>query len=396
VATIVVPVEKDFAVIPPEKKTRLETFDKVVIRNLPDWEPLPVVSIEGEIKYQGSYSLASREERISSLVRRAGGLKSTAFVEGAVLFRRRDIIDMSRARQEASERIAINLKGALENPGSAYDLVLKDGDRIYIPPNPGCVEVKGAVMNPAIFQHRSGKGLDYYIDLSGGYNKEADKKNVVVYLPGGAAARKKTFGGISSILPGSVIEVPFKGEEKGPEVVEVRGAVRKPMLVQFRKGERLDYYVDLCGGYRDDADLRAIVVHFADGDIQESRGILGFNPKLLPGSVIEVAYKSEEMEEKRLKTGDIEIRGAVRNPSTIRYRKGEKLDYYINFCGGYAPDANATEMVIYLPDGTSVERKGAAAFNPEIEPGSVIEIPFKGGAERGSGSEAETGKNVEG
>jgi len=357
VATLVVPVEKDFAVIPPEQKTRLETFDKVVIRNLPDWEPLPVVSVEGEVKYQGSYSLITREERLSSLVRRAGGLKSTAFAEGAVLSRRRDIIDMSRARQEPSEKIAINLKGA--------------------------------VMNPAIFQHRSGKGLEYYIDLSGGYHKDADKKNVVVYLPSGAAARKKAFGGISSILPGSIIEVPFKGEEKGPEVVEVRGAVRKPMLVQFRKGERLDYYVSLCGGYRDDADLRTIVVHFADGDVQESRGIRGFNPKLLPGSVIEVAFKSEEVEERRLKTGDVEVRGAVRNPSTIRFRKGEKLDYYISFCGGYAPDANAAEMVIYLPDGTSIERKGAASFNPEIEPGSVIEIPFKGGTERETGKKPE-------
>ena len=139
--------------------------------------------------------------------------------------------------------------------------------------------------------------------MSGGYHKDADKKNVVVYLPGGAAARKKMFGGISSVLAGSVIEVPFKGEEKGPEVVEVRGAVR--------------------------------------------------------------------------------------NPSTIRYKKGEKLDYYISFCGGYAPDANAAEMVIYLPDGTSVERKGAAAFNPEIEPGTVIEIPFKGGTERETGRMAE-------
>jgi len=316
-------------------------------------------------------------------------LKSTAFVEGAVLFRRRDIIDMSQTRQEASEKIAINLKKALEEPGGESDPVLKDGDRIYIPPNPGCVEVKGAVMNPAIFQYRSGKGLEYYVDLSGGYHKDADKKNVVVYLPSGAAARKKAFGGISSILPGSVIEVPFKGEEKGPEVVEVRGAVKKPTLVQFRKGERLDYYVNLCGGYRDDADLRTIVVHFADGDVQESRGILGFNPKLLPGSVIEVAYKSEETEERRIKTGDVEVRGAVRNPSTIRYKKGEKLDYYISFCGGYAPDANAAEMVIYLPDGKSVERKGAASFNPEIEPGSVIEIPFKGGTERETGKKPE-------
>jgi protein involved in polysaccharide export with SLBB domain len=135
IATVVVPIKENFAVLPEPEKTRLEIYDKVVIRNLPEWEPLPVATVEGQVVYPGSYSLESREERISGIIRKCGGLKKEAFPEGAVLYRRKNIIEMTRERQEGSEKVAINLKEALNNPGSPYDLVLKDDDRIYIPYN---------------------------------------------------------------------------------------------------------------------------------------------------------------------------------------------------------------------------------------------------------------------
>jgi len=378
VATIVVPVPSDFTRIPDEEKTPLETYDKIIIRNLPEWEPLPVVSVEGQIKYPGSYSLEVREERISSIIRRAGGLKKEAFPEGAVLFRRKDIIEMSQERQAESNRVAINLKKALENPGGPYDIVLKDDDRLFVPYNPGSVEVKGAVRNPSIIQYREGKGLDYYIKLCGGYRRDADKVNTIVCLPGNTASKKKKFLFFSSspsILPGSIIEVPFKGEKREIEIVEVRGAVKNPTLVQYRRGEKLDYYIDLCGGYRENADIGNTIIHLPDGRILESRGVLSFNPYLLPGGVIEVPFKGEERE---LEVGDVDVRGAVRNPSLIIYRDDERLDYYIDFCGGYSQNADIENIVIHLPDGSTIERKGALSFNPDIPAGSIIEIPFKG------------------
>jgi len=216
VATVVVPIKENYALLPEAEKTKLEVSDKIVIRNLPEWEPLAVVTVEGQVVYPGSYSLESKEERISGIIRRCGGLKKEAFPEGAVLYRRKDIIEMKREKQEESDKVAINLKEALDNPGSSYDLILKDGDRIFIPYNPGSVEVKGAVRNPSIFVYRKGKGLKYYISLSGGYEQSADKSGVVAYLPNGAAAKKKGFLFFRSIkiLPGSIVKVPFKGEEK--------------------------------------------------------------------------------------------------------------------------------------------------------------------------------------
>ena len=389
VATIVVPIPSEFAIIPDEEKTPLETYDKIIIRNLPEWEPLPVVSVEGQVKYPGSYSLGVREERISIMARRVGGFKKEAYPEGAVLFRRKDIIEMSPEKQQERDRVAINLKEALENPGGPYDLVLRDGDQIYIPLNPGSVEVKGAVRNPSIIQHRKGKGLDFYIELCGGYNKDADKTNTVVYLPGNTASKKKKFLFFSSspsILPGSIIEVPFKGEKREIEIVEIRGAVKNPTLVQYRRGEKLDYYVNLCGGYRENANIENTIIHLPDRSILESRGVLSFNPYLFAGSVVEVPFKGEE---RRLEIGDVEVRGAVRNPSLIIYREGEKLDYYIDFCGGYKENADIENIVIHLPDGSTIEREGSLSFDPDIPPGSIIEIPFKGKKELSKASEKE-------
>ncbi|GAH43046.1 unnamed protein product, partial [marine sediment metagenome] len=88
VATVVVPIVSDFAIIPDEDKTPLGTYDRIVIRNLPEWEPAPVVSVSGQVKYPGSYSLEVKEERISSMARRVGGFKKEAYPEGATLFRR--------------------------------------------------------------------------------------------------------------------------------------------------------------------------------------------------------------------------------------------------------------------------------------------------------------------
>jgi protein involved in polysaccharide export with SLBB domain len=405
--TILVPVEPGFALLPPEKKTRLEVFDRITVRNLPGYEPQPVVSVEGQVVYPGNYSLESLNERTSGVVRRAGGLKSDALAEGAVLFRRQDIVEMTRETQALPEKVAINLKGALDNPGGEDDLIMRNGDRLFIPYNPGTVDVRGAVRNPAIFQHQKGKGLKYYLDLSGGYGKDADKGGTVVYHPNGMAARRGFLSG-PEILPGSVVVVPFKGEDKEFERVEVRGAVKNPIIVQYRKGERLKYYIDLGGGLKEEADADNIVVHFGEGEAVESRGAALFNPTIPTGSVIEVPYRTMTTEtpeggaggiaaaaQERMEVGDVEVRGAVGNPGVVRFRKDMKVDYYIAFCGGVKENADLDKIAVHMPDGRVVQKapaetvvlkksemenaalRGIGVFNPGLKPGCVIEIPFK-------------------
>jgi protein involved in polysaccharide export with SLBB domain len=283
----------------------LKAFDKVTVRNLPGWEPLQVVSVRGEVIYPGQYSLASRSERISSLIKRMGGLKPEAFPEGATMTRRGDIVAMSpggaagaaAAGLAAAQEIALNLAGALENPGGDDDLILKDGDDIYIPGNPGTVEVRGAVKRPMILQHKAGLRIKDYVELCGGYLESADKANLAVYAANKAAQRIKR-GLFSSSNPevaaGSTIEVPFIGEATRLEAVEVKGAVVRPAVVQYIKGAKLGYYLNLCGGYSKEADVEKVAIHLPDGGLLVKQENVAFNPAVPPGSIIVVTTKTNK------------------------------------------------------------------------------------------------------
>jgi len=303
ISTFIVPIEKDFALLPQENKTKLEAFDRIVVRNQPGWEPLPVVSILGEVLYPGNYALDSRDERLSSVVRRAGGIKKGGYAEGAHILRRTDIVAMSSKISETLQRIAINLRQALENPGGASDLVLKDGDQIFIPLDPGTVEIRGAVRNPGLFQFKKGQSLNRYIEQSGGYIPSADRGAVTVFLPNGTAVRKGgLFGGQVRVLAGSVIDVPYREEIVPPTFVRVQGAVARPALVQWLKGKRLYYYLELCGGLAENADPDRITVIAPDGTLSESGKDPFFNPFVPEGAIIRIPIKETAPQESGTET----------------------------------------------------------------------------------------------
>lgn len=393
--TIVVPIEPESSALTKEKKPSLKNSDRVVIRTVPGWEPVPVVFLEGQFVNSGAYSLESKEERISSVIKRAGGLKLEAFPEGATLYRRRAIVEMARANLAEAWRVAFDLKSALDHPRGPDDITLMDGDRIYIPENPGTVLVSGAVNFGAVFQYKKGKGLGYYIQLAAGYRDDADKKAVIIHLPTGMAATGGLLSG-PEILPGSMIYVPGIGESNDVQFVAVRGAVANPTRVQLRPGKALDYYVKLSGRYREDADTDNIVVHRSDGELIKKNGAVPFNPVIPAGSIVQVPFKirgtqprgyseAEELAVPRQElaiierpvSADIEVRGAVQNPGMIRYRAGAKFDSYIAFCGGYKENADTERISVFMPDGTIVEKKGDTFFSPQIVPGCVVEVPAK-------------------
>jgi protein involved in polysaccharide export with SLBB domain len=219
--------------------------------------------------------------------------------------RRGDIVAMSpggaagaaAAGLAAAQEIALNLAGALENPGGDDDLILKDGDDIYIPGNPGTVEVRGAVKRPMILQHKAGLRIKDYVELCGGYLESADKANLAVYAANKAAQRIKR-GLFSSSNPevaaGSTIEVPFVGEATRLEAVEVKGAVVRPAVVQYIKGAKLGYYLNLCGGYSKEADVEKVAIHLPDGGLLVKQENVAFNPAVPPGSIIVVTTKTNK------------------------------------------------------------------------------------------------------
>ena len=228
----------------------LEPNDIVTVRYEKGYVPQQVVKIEGEVSFPGFYAILTKEERISSLIERSGGLAPYAYVEGATLVRKKDKNEKDDKAQEkqlkklkktdkdltlietkeeektpeASEyRVGINLKKIMENKNSYQDLVLKDGDVLIIPSEKQTVEVKGLVLAPSLVRYEKGKSTRSYINSAGGFSDNAQKKSVyVVYANGDVKGTSHFlfFRSYPKVAPGALVIVPEKPEKKSLSTTE--------------------------------------------------------------------------------------------------------------------------------------------------------------------------------
>jgi protein involved in polysaccharide export with SLBB domain len=238
---------KDGFVIEGEPGFVLQPFDEVFVRKSPGYYPQQNVIIEGEVNFQGSYTLTKQSERLSDLVKKAGGVTTVAYVEGARLERKlndaermryEESVKMQRQQREdalmeqalkssrsvseiqagmtASQEkliipetypVGIELEKALAHPGSDYDLVLREGDRLIVPAYTSTVKVSGEVMYPNTVSYQAGKPVSHYINLAGGYGSKAKKrKTYIIYMNGDVAK----VGCNTKVMPGCEIVVPQK------------------------------------------------------------------------------------------------------------------------------------------------------------------------------------------
>ena len=219
----------------------LEPFDVVEVRRSPGYQVQRRVTIAGEAVFAGGYTLMEKNERLSDLVKRAGGLTPDAYVKGGRLIRqmneeeraqRQAALDMalmnagsdsiSVAKLRLSDRytVGIELDKALANPGSDYDVVLREGDYLYIPEYISTVKITGEVQYPNTVTYLSGKGFSYYVNQAGGYAKMAKKRRAYVVHMNGTVSRLKRLGR-NKIEPGSQIIIPSKKERKGVNIAEI-------------------------------------------------------------------------------------------------------------------------------------------------------------------------------
>ena len=212
----------------------LQPYDEVYVRRSPGYQAQQNVVVEGEILFEGSYAMTNREERLSDLIRKAGGSTKNAYLRGAKLTRvatagekkrMGDVIRlMSRqlgeammdslgVRVEDHFTVGIDLEKAIANPGSASDLVLREGDVIFIPKNTNTVTINGAVMVPNTVSYMKGENIDYYLNQAGGYSENAKKsKKFIVYMNGQVTKVKGS--GKKQIEPGCEIIVPSKAKKR--------------------------------------------------------------------------------------------------------------------------------------------------------------------------------------
>jgi protein involved in polysaccharide export with SLBB domain len=234
----------------------LRPFDIVSVYTLPGYEKQKTVKVEGEVLYPGSYTIQTKNEKISNLLARAGGATVSADIEGASLKRENIAIlgidknksDTAAIAQERADRfnrlkrtykdstnttqddqqrnnfVGIDLPGILKSPGSKIDLLLEDGDVLRIPKQQQVVRVNGEVLYPSAVVYDPSKSFKDYVLNAGGFSPRALKRGAYVVYPNGTVKGTGKFLFFNShpkVKPGSEIYVPKKVESKGNTTQEI-------------------------------------------------------------------------------------------------------------------------------------------------------------------------------
>lgn len=234
---------KDGLVVGGEGDFHLEPFDEVYVRKSPAYRKQQNVVVAGEVLFGGNYALVKKNERLSDLISKAGGITPDAYVKGARLIRKmteeeqrrqadavrmarmgegKDSISVEKLNISDTYTVGINLEKAISNPGSDFDLVLREGDVLFIPEYINTVKISGAVMCPNTVLYKRGESLRYYINQAGGYGNLAKKKKAYVVYMNGTVSRLKSRDK-KAIEPGCEIIVPSKEEKKRMSTAEILG-----------------------------------------------------------------------------------------------------------------------------------------------------------------------------
>ena len=214
-----------------DKSFTLLPYDVVSVRRSPvSAEPF-TVRVEGEIAFEGSYTLEKKNQRLSDVVKAAGGVVPGAYIRGARLIRTmnedelarrdelikmakqtaaadtKDSLSLEQLATETTYLVGIHLDEALGNPGCDEDVELQNGDKLVIPRLNRTVKISGDILKPNTVAYKSKKNYKYYIEQAGGYGKRARKSHTYILYQNGTIAKASK----GNIEPGCEIVVPTKG-----------------------------------------------------------------------------------------------------------------------------------------------------------------------------------------
>ena len=205
----------------------LKPFDVITIKRNPEFADVAIVHIGGEVKYPGNYSLQSRKDRLSDLIKRAGGLTEAGFAEGARFTRAisqnekerslqlldiahsADTVDVEKITIKDRYTVGIDLIAALKNPGCTKDVILRNGDQITIPRYNSTVRISGEVLYPNTVPYIEDKSVSYYINQAGGTNSKGQRSKAFIIYANGQVSRINH----GRVRPGCEIVIPTKPEK---------------------------------------------------------------------------------------------------------------------------------------------------------------------------------------
>lgn len=221
---------KDGFVVDGDKSFVLEPYDVVQVRRSPGYMEPRNVTVEGEVVFEGSFTLSKKNQRLSDLIQVAGGVTDEAYVRGARLerrmndderarlqkvletvrqnFDRKDSLALEKIAQSDIYTVGIDLEKALANPGGDYDVVVREGDRLIVPEYNGTVKISGNVLFPNTVAFMGGKNWKYYINQAGGFGNRSRKSHSFIVYQNGTVSQV----GKGKVEPGCEIIVPQKGK----------------------------------------------------------------------------------------------------------------------------------------------------------------------------------------
>ncbi len=228
------PIKDGFAVDGGEDFI-LQPYDVVSVRMSPGFRTQTFVNISGAVAFPGEYLLLNKNETVSEIIARAGGLTGQAYAKGARITRRnndnnaysaiqrvvaqnatKDSVDVNTLNVNDNYLVALDLEEAMKNPYSVEDVRLMAGDDIYVPELDNTVRVLGEVMFPTAVNYHPGQRLKHYVKAAGGFSLNAKKNKAYVIYANGSAARR---GAV--IEPGCTVIVPAKPERKPMQLGEI-------------------------------------------------------------------------------------------------------------------------------------------------------------------------------
>ena len=257
-------IRSDLSYDSKSESVKLLPFDEVFVRTSPNYEKQNFATTKGEVIYPGIYGIKYKDEKISDLISRAGGLSPQAYIKGATLVRKTPISDFQKDQRDEvlnnlninvkvkpiiedveneepelteegdvldnviTESVGIDLEKILKNPGSVEDLILQDGDEINIPKKLQTVRIEGEILYPTTVKYHPELKFIDYVSKSGGFTKKSARGKAFIIYPNGSVDRTRKFLFVKihpKVEPGSEIIIPGKTENTQAQIAQFGGLV---------------------------------------------------------------------------------------------------------------------------------------------------------------------------
>ncbi len=289
-------ISKNLELTAEDSKFTLQPYDQVFIRKSPGYEPQVTIKVEGEILYPGLYALKTKNERISDIINRAGGLTTDGYAEGATLIRRTEFNPPKTAEQIRLENLA-QLLDAVEKRSKEEDYTLESEAELLQQKRLQNVknELDEMSQSEDTLVGREGirmkreKLTDLIekdsIDLS---TTELKYETIGINLE---EILKNPGSKYDLILQdGDILSVP-----RQLQTVRLRGELLYPITVRYDQGLSFRNYISKAGGFSDDARRRKSYILYANGSVDRTRKFLFWNfyPKVQAGAEIIIPRKPD-------------------------------------------------------------------------------------------------------